>query len=70
MRDTTLSPAPLTFTSLHALPPRVTKLRVTTISTLLEPSTTTSATAEFAGFLGGAAPSAHGTDPLGRQRCQ
>ena len=46
---------PLTFTSLNALRPCVLKLCVTTISTLLEPSTTRRATAEFAGFLGGAA---------------
>ena len=45
----------LTFASLDALRPCVLKLCVTTIATLLEPSTTASTTAEFTGFLGGAA---------------
>ena len=44
-----------TFADIIALSPRVLKLRVARIAALLEPRTTGSATAEFAGFLGGAA---------------
>ena len=45
----------LTFACLDALVPRVIKLCVAGISTVLEPSTIASATTEFAGFLGSTA---------------
>ena len=44
-----------TFAGLDAFDPRVTKVCVTGISTLLEPNTAASATTEFAGFLDRAA---------------
>ena len=41
----------LTIARLHAFSPRVIVVRVNGIAALFEPSTTTSATTEFAGFL-------------------
>ena len=51
----------LTFTGLDALEPRVIKLYVAEISAFPEPSTPTSATAEFAGCLHSATFSTCGT---------
>ena len=48
-----------TFARLNALGPCMIKLCITSISTVLEPSTTTSATATFAKFLGNTAPGTH-----------
>ena len=44
-----------TFAGLNALDPCMTKVRVAGVSTVLEPSTVTSTTTEFAGFLENAA---------------
>ena len=52
----------LTFAGLKALKPRVIKVGVTFISALLEPSATTSATTQLAGFRAGAALGTCGTD--------
>ena len=41
---------------MHTLRPGMVKVDITVIPTVLEPSTTASATAEFAGFLGSATP--------------
>ena len=58
----------LTVTSLDAFPPCVIKIRVAGISTLVEPSTTASATTEFTGFLGSTALGAYGIDQRWRRR--
>ena len=50
-----------TFTGLNALGPRVRKLGVSFIATLIEPSTAASATTAFTGFLDGHAPGASRT---------
>ena len=52
----------LTFAGMKAFKPRVIEVGVAFISTLLEPSTATSATTEFAGSLDGAALEAYGTE--------
>ena len=51
-----------TSASLNALGPCMLELRVGDISTVLEPSTTTSATAAFAGFRGRTALGTCGND--------
>ena len=55
----------LTFASRFALAPRVIKLRVPATSTLVEPSTTMSATTARAGSQEDAALGAYSTDCLG-----
>ena len=54
----------LTFAGLEAFEPRVIEVGVADISAFLEPSTTTSATTELAGFRAGATLGTcrHGTD--------
>ena len=60
-RTKAVCPQP-TCASLKALGPGMIELCVAAISTVLEPSATASATAEFERFLGGAALGACGTD--------
>ena len=60
----------LTFAGLDALVPCVIKLRVAGISTVLEPTTSASATRAFAGFVGGALGTRdRGTSSDCRGRC-
>ena len=56
----------LTFAGLHAINPRMSKLRVADIPTFLEPSTAPSTTAELAGALDATALGAYGAD----SRCE
>ena len=56
----------LTFACLHAIDPRMSKLRVADIPALLEPSTAASTTAELAGALDATALGAYGAD----SRCE
>ena len=52
----------LTFTGLDTVGPCMIKIRVGSVSAVLEPSTTASATTTFTGFLDGAALGAYGND--------
>ena len=52
-------PGKQTFTGLNALGPRMRKLRVSVIATLIEPSTAAGATTESVGFLGETASGAY-----------
>ena len=56
------------FASLHAFHPRVINVGVSAGTTVLEPSTTGSAAAEFAGFLDDNAFGTHGRDSR-RRHC-
>ena len=60
----------MTFACLSALEPRVTKIVVASITTILKPRAAASTTTAYAGFLYGAALGAYGADCFrdGRRR--